>query len=54
MFGLLLVVAVIAVVTVSTVLTFDRPPRRTLTVGGAGLVVLLGCLVAARGLLLTV
>jgi uncharacterized membrane protein len=52
--GGLIVVAVIIVVTTVTVLTHERPPRRVLTTGGIGLVALVLCLVAARGLLGTV
>ncbi|MDT4925565.1 MAG: hypothetical protein QOG01_3278 [Pseudonocardiales bacterium] len=52
--GVLIVVAVVSVVTVVTVLSHERPPRRVLVVGGAGLIALLGCFLAARGLLDTV
>ena len=52
--GVLVVIAVVAVVTVVTVLTHERPPRRVLTLGGAGLLALLVCFVAAQALLGTV
>src|SRR3954470_24761857 len=52
--GVSLVVAVIALVTAVTVLTQDRPPRSMLGLGAAGLLVLIGCLIAARALLATV
>jgi hypothetical protein len=54
MLGVLIVIAVVGVVTLVTVLSHERPPRRVLFVGGAGLVALLGCFLAARGLLDTV
>jgi hypothetical protein len=52
--GGLIVVAVIAVVTTVTVMTYDRPARRVLLVGGIGIVALVACFAAARGLLATV
>jgi hypothetical protein len=51
-FGLVLVV--IAVVTTVTVLTFDREPQRSITVGVLGLVALLACFLVAQGILGTV
>jgi hypothetical protein len=51
--GIGLVLAVIAVVILVTVLTYDRPQRRVLMVGGFGLAALVVCLVAARALLAT-
>jgi hypothetical protein len=52
--SILIVVAVICVVTAVTVTTHDRPPRRVLVIGGAGLAVLVLCFVAARSLIATV
>lgn len=51
-FGIVLVV--IAVVTTVTVLTFDREPRHSITVGVFGLVALLACFLVAQGILGTV
>ncbi|MGI8680145.1 MAG: hypothetical protein ACR2LX_15955 [Jatrophihabitans sp.] len=52
--AVLVVVAVIAVVTAATVFTYERDPRRVVTVGVCGVVALVVCFLAARGLLSTV
>jgi hypothetical protein len=52
--GVLIVVAVVAVVTAVTVLTHERPPRRVIIIGAAGVAALVCCFVAARILLGTV
>jgi hypothetical protein len=51
--GVLLVVAVIAIVTTTTVMTHDRPTRGILVVSCIGLAALAVCFVAARSLLAT-
>lgn len=52
--GIVLVVAVISVIIAVTVLTYDRPARRVLVVGGVGLGGLIVCFALARVLLATV
>jgi hypothetical protein len=51
--GILLVLAVIAIVTAVTIMAADRPARRMVTIAVAGVVALAVCLVAARSLLAT-
>jgi hypothetical protein len=51
--GVLILLAVIAIVTAVTVLAADRPARGLLTVAGIGLAALVLCFVAARSLLAT-
>lgn len=51
--GVLLVVAVIAIVTGVTVMTQDRAARGIVVVSGIGLAALVVCFVAARSLLAT-
>jgi hypothetical protein len=51
--GGLIVLTVIAVVAAVTVMTYDRPPRRVLTVGGIGIAVLVVCFAAAAWVLAT-
>jgi hypothetical protein len=51
--GILVLLAVIVVVTAVTVLTYDRPARRVVTVGAVGFAVLLVCFAVARVLVAT-
>jgi hypothetical protein len=52
--GVLIVVAAVAVVTAATLLTFERPVRRIVIVGGIGLAALAALFVLAEVLLATV
>jgi hypothetical protein len=51
--GVLIVLAVIAIVIAVTVMTHDRPRRRILVIGGVGLAALAVCFAAAQALLAT-
>lgn len=51
--GILIVVAVLAIVIGVTLMTNDRPPRRVLIVGAVGLAALVVCFALAQMLLAT-
>jgi hypothetical protein len=51
--GIVVLLAVIVVVASVTVLTYDRPARRVVTIGVVGFLVLVACFVVARVLVAT-